>query len=101
MSADDQALVEQLNRLKAELEKYQVPSKLRDEANRLKNKLTDIAVRRVRIFVFTFKVCMLCLCLFMFTSQIFVAVIEFLNFLAVSRNKALSASAFDHRISVP
>ncbi|XP_065063601.1 TNFAIP3-interacting protein 1-like [Rhopilema esculentum] len=46
ISGDDQALVEQLNRLKAELEKYQVPSKLRDEANRLKNKLTDIAVRR-------------------------------------------------------
>ena len=56
LTGDDGILVEHLNRLKVELDNYQsrfnqgngdYPGKLQDEANRLKAKLTDIAVQRV------------------------------------------------------
>ena len=55
LSGDDGVLIEHLNRLKVELDNYQsrlqghgdYPGKLRDEANRLKAKLTDIAMERV------------------------------------------------------
>ena len=59
MNGDDGILVEHLNRLKVELERYQSrlqgqgdwPRKLQDEANRMKTKLTDIAIQRVRHFI--------------------------------------------------
>jgi len=52
LNGDDRLLVEELNRLKMELDKYQsrfkgeYPGTLEDEANRLKAKLTDLAVQR-------------------------------------------------------
>lgn len=57
-NGDDGVLVEHLNRLKIELDQYQSrshrqgdwPRKLRDEADRLKTKLTNIAIQRVSFF---------------------------------------------------
>ena len=58
-NGDDGVLVEHLNRLKLELDQYQSrshgqgdwPRKLRDEADRLKTKLTNIAIQRVSLII--------------------------------------------------
>lgn len=55
LNGDDGVLLESLNILKVQLDKYNCrlqgegdwPRKLQDEANRLKEKLTDIAAQRV------------------------------------------------------
>ena len=58
LNGDDRLLVEELNRLKMELDKYQsrfkgeYPGTLEDEANRLKAKLTDLAVQRVSLLYY-------------------------------------------------